>query len=121
MDITFRSSSEVPLPPDEMRIQSVRVEPYPDARRVRVALEITPFQIRPNVDIQLLDPGGEEAASAHIVEASEPKMLVTLHLPGTPSEGTYTARLTLGYPDQEPADIATAAFDLGRSAIDREA
>lgn len=118
MDITFLSASEAPLPPEEMRFRSVRVEPYPDGRRVQVLLEVTPFQVRPNIDISLLDPIGELAASAHIVEASEPKMRLTLHVRRRADGGTYIARLTLGYPDQEPMDLAEASFELSPAALE---
>jgi len=101
-----------------MRFRSVRVEPYPDGRRVQVLLEVTPFRVRPNIDIRLLDPAGEVAASAHVVEASEPKMRLTLHVPRRPDGGIYTARLTLGYPDQEPMDLAEAPFELSSAALE---
>jgi hypothetical protein len=113
VDIAFLPSSEVPLPPDEIRFRSVRIEPYPDGRRVRVSLEVTPFQMRPNVDIEFLDHTGDVAASAHIIEASEPKMMLTLHFRRKADEGAYTARLTLGYADQEPADVTEMGFELG--------
>lgn len=116
MDITFRSSSEVPLPPEEMRFRSVKVQPYPDGRRVQVSLEITPFQVRPNIDISLLDSAGEVAASAHIVEASEPRMSLTLHIRQGPASGRFTGQFTLGYSGQEPVDQASSGFELGSGA-----
>jgi hypothetical protein len=112
MDVTFFSSSEIPLPPEEIRFRSLTVEPYPDGRRVQISLEISPFQVRPNVDITVLGPEGEPTATAHIVEASEPKMTLTLHLRRSPSKGVYSASLTLGYPDREPVDTADVPFEL---------
>ncbi len=112
MDITFLSSSEAPVPPEEMRFRSLRVEPYPDGRRVRVLLEVTPFQVRPNLEILLLDQAGEVAASAHIVEASEPKMTLTLHFRRAAGGGLYTVRGTMGYPDRQPTDVTDATFEL---------
>jgi hypothetical protein len=119
VDITFLSSSEVPLPPEEIRLRSLRIEPYPYGRRVRVLLEVTAFQVRPNIEIQLLDRAGEVAESAHIIEASEPKMTLTLHFRRPPGEGPFTARATLGYPDQQPAAVASATFELTAAPSDR--
>jgi hypothetical protein len=118
VDIEFRSSSEVPLPPAEIRFRSLQIEPYSDRRRVRLLLELTPFQERPNVDIVFFDPAGEIAASAHIVEASEPKMSLTVHFRQVAQAGTYVARLILGYPDGEPADLAERGFEIGRASTD---
>jgi hypothetical protein len=112
VDIPFLSSYEVPVPPEEMRFRSLRAEPYSDGRRVRISLEVTPFQVRPNLDILLIDQAGEVAASAHIIEASEPKMTLTLHFRRPAGEGFYTARGTLGYPDREATDVTQATFQL---------
>jgi len=119
MDITFFPTSEVPLPPDQVRFRSVKVAGYPDGRRVGVLVELTPFQVRPNVDITLLAPGGDVVALANIVEASEPQMSVTLHIRGNPPAGVFTARLTLGYPDKAPADQANLEFDLSAEEADQ--
>lgn len=110
------SSSEVPLPPDEIRLRSFEIEPYADGRRVRVLLEVTPFQVRPNIEVQLLDSAGEVVESAHIIEASEPRMVLTLHFRRPPAPGRYSARAMLGYPDHEPVDVANAPFQLGASS-----
>lgn len=118
MDITFQSESEVPLPPGEVRFRSVRIDPYPDGRRVKVLLELTPFQVRPNLEISLLDPAGDVAATVHIVEASEPRMALTLHLRHGPHRGIYTARLTLSYPELEPVEVAGASFELWPPTLD---
>jgi hypothetical protein len=113
MDIQFLSSSEVPLPPEEVRLQSLRVEPYADGRRVRVLLEVTPFQVRPNIEVRLVDPAGQVAESVHVIEASEPKMALTLHFRAPPVEGLYSAHATLAYPDHDPLDVAHTSFRLG--------
>jgi hypothetical protein len=51
MDIFFADPSEVPLPPNEVRIRELNVEPWPDGNRLRVYLEVDPFQKRPNADL----------------------------------------------------------------------
>jgi hypothetical protein len=105
MDIFFQDPSDIPLPPDEVRIRRFEAEPWPDQRRVRVSLDVTPFQKRPNGEIKIFDPDGQEAALLTIVETVVSKMEFTVHLRGPSTEGEYTARAKIYYTEQEePAD-----------------
>jgi hypothetical protein len=101
MDIFFQDPSDIPLPPDEVRIRNFHAEPWPDQRRVRVSLEVTPFQKRPSGEIKVFDPDGEEAALLTIVETVVPKMEFTVHLRGSTDSGEYTAKATVYYIEQE--------------------
>ncbi|HJW89654.1 MAG TPA: hypothetical protein VJ436_03325 [Anaerolineales bacterium] len=101
MDIFFRDPTEVPLPPEEVRIREFRAEPWPDNRRVRVYLEITPFQKRPNGELKLLDPQGEEVASVTIIETLDRKIEITMHLRGAQASGEYTATASVYYAEPE--------------------
>ena len=58
MDIFFRDPSEIPLPPDEVRIRVLHADPYPDGQRVRIHLEVDPFQRRPNADVRITNAPG---------------------------------------------------------------
>ena len=42
MDIFFQDPTDIPLPPEEVRIRELTAEPWPDGRRVRVYVELTP-------------------------------------------------------------------------------
>jgi len=97
MDIFFQDPTEIPLPPNEVRIRQLRAEPWPDNRRVRIYLELTPFQKRPNGEVRILGIGGEEVASVTIVEAIDRKMEFTVHLCGAPAEGEYIVIATVYY------------------------
>lgn len=101
MDIFFQDPTEIPLPPNEVRIRQLRAEPWPDNRRVRIYLEITPFQKRPNGEVRILDVSGEEVASVTIVEAIDRKMEFIVHLRGVPGEGEYTVLATVYYTEIE--------------------
>lgn len=101
MDIFLQDPSDIPLPPDEVRIRRFEADPWPDQRRVRVTLEVTPFQKRPNGEIKIFDPDGEEAALLTIVETVVPKMEFTVHLRGPSIRGEYTAKATLYYTEQQ--------------------
>jgi hypothetical protein len=100
MDIFFQDPDEIPLPPDEVRIKELRAEPWPDNRRVRVYLEVTPFQARPSGEIILLDAQNNEVSSISIIETIDPKMEFTLHIRGSDTYGDYTLNAILFYLDE---------------------
>jgi hypothetical protein len=97
MDIFFQDPGDIPLPPDEVRIKELRAEPWPDNRRVRVYLEVTPFQARPSGEIILLDAEGDETSSISIIETIDPKMEFTLHIRGREPSGEYTVEAAIFY------------------------
>jgi hypothetical protein len=99
MDIHFTDLSEVPLPPNEVRIQDFRLEPYPDGKRVRVYLELTPFQKRPSGELFIKDLLGNQVASANIIETIDPKMELTMHLRIPNPKGAYQAQVIIFYSD----------------------
>lgn len=108
MDIFFHDPDDLPLPPNEVRIRTFALQPYPDGRRVRVYLEITPFQKKPSAEVTLFNPTGEPAGSVSIIETIDPRLEMTMHLQGTITPGTYTAQADLFYQElpEETADIA---------------
>jgi len=109
----FDEQSDQPLlPPEEIRIQELKIEPWPDSRRVKVLANITPFEQRPNLELTIRTPAGEEVASVSIVEILEPKFVITMHLRGDEGESQYKLTGLLFYPDQEPVDQVTLTFEL---------
>jgi hypothetical protein len=97
MDIFFSDPSQVPLPPDEVRILDSSLDPYPDGRRLRLTLEFTPFQKKPNGDIVISDNDGNPVAVTSFVEAVTPTLEMTLHLRHFDPGGQYTLSVTLFY------------------------
>jgi hypothetical protein len=126
MDIFFTDPSEVPLPPHEVRIRELRAEPYPDNRRVRVYLEVDPFQRRPSADLMIVDSQGAVVAEASIIESMLRIMQVVIHLRGAQPAGEFTLDAVLYYaalpegeaqPTPEPiermeVDTAQATFTI---------
>ena len=107
MDIFFTDPTAIPLPPQEVRIRRFHAEPWPDKRRVRVNLEITPFQKGPNSEIEIRDADGNEVASLTIIETITPKMEMTIHLRGVEPAGVFTASATVYYYEVE--ELTTSA------------
>jgi hypothetical protein len=112
MDLFFADPSEVPLPPAEVRIRSLSVDPYPDGRRLRVLLELDPFQKRPNADLTLIDAHGDELSSAFIIQTMTRQMELVMHL-RRPAVGLCTLRVELYY-----ASIPDAVAGIGDPGLE---
>ena len=101
-------------PPEETRILSLKAEPYEDARRVRVKLEISPFEKRPHLEVTLSDSQGQEISSTSFIEPMAWSLEFTLHLRSTPSPGPLTLEAHLYYPEGPAAPALSMQFDLGQ-------
>ena len=104
MDIFFQDPNEIPLPPAEVRIRSLRADPWPDGKRVRISMEVDPFQQRPNADITIENSAGDEVAQINIIESLSRKIELTMHLHGPVLDGRFTvvAHLYYSEPLREP-------------------
>lgn len=100
------------LPRDEVRIVSVSATPYPDRRRVKVEVEVTPFRERPNLEIIIQDSQGRTAASSSVIALMQFKTAFNLHLRGSDDPAhEYIVRVLLYYEDiQVPQDTREAAL-----------
>ncbi|MCA2001884.1 MAG: hypothetical protein LDL51_08475 [Chloroflexi bacterium] len=93
--------------PEETRIVGLSAAPYPDGYRLRVNMEITPFQKRPVIEVTLFDADENETATASIVEPMSWKIEFTMHVRGE-LRNPYTLSARLYYPEgpeQEPVFI----------------
>ncbi len=54
----LRPTPGVGLPPAEVRFTELRIEPWPDGRRLRVHVSLTPFQNKPDLEAMILDEAG---------------------------------------------------------------
>ena len=97
--------------PEETKISSLTAQPYPDGYRLRVNIEITPFQKRPYIEVTLNDSNGDEVASTSIVEPLSWKLEFTMHIRGE-LDNPYTLSARLYYPDGPSKDPLTFSFDV---------
>lgn len=100
------------LPPAEVRITELTVEPWPDQRRVKVSVSVTPFLERPNVNAAIQDSQGHEVASITIVETIDFHMLFTMHIRADDPAGHYTLTASLTYPELEVVHQRMVTFEL---------
>jgi hypothetical protein len=97
MDIFFRDPNEIPLPPEDVRLSALKAEPWPDGRRVRIYLEVDPFQKRPSADLIITNAAGDEVARANILETFTRKMEINMHLREANPGGEYSLQAVLYY------------------------
>ena len=102
-----------PLPAADVRFVDLHVEPWPDGRRVRVHVTLTPFQERPNLLITVFAPSGEEVCSANIIESMEDRFVFTLHLRGEPVDAVSREVGVPIYKLEQCRDRALAGIDAG--------
>jgi hypothetical protein len=122
MDIHFTDLSEVPLPPKEVRIREFVAEPYPDGKRLRLSLDLTPFQKSPSCEIFVTDLLGNLVATANIIGIIDPKMQLTMHLRIRDPQGTFTARALIFYTESldEIAEGDQIAGPPARQIVDEK-
>ena len=109
MDLFLQDPNDIPLPSDEVRIRELQVDLLPDNRRIRISLQITPFQTRPNIEIVITNENEEESGSLTIIESIDPKMEFTVHLKDDEPNGQYTVSSEIYYYEDDKNTEAEAS------------
>ena len=99
MDIFFDNPNDLPVAPEDVRIRKLNASPYEDGRRVTVDFEITPFKVKPNMEMAVFNQAEQFVATFSVLEAIENKMSFTLHLREKSPGGKYTLKMIVFYTD----------------------
>jgi hypothetical protein len=103
------------LPRDQVKITKITATPYPDGRRVNVAVEVTPFRERPNLEIaiqRIADEASEIVASTSVIAIMNFRVDFNLHLRGIEhTAGDYTVNVALYY-EEANSPQHTQSVDL---------
>lgn len=113
----LRKRTENDLPPEQVRFSDLHVEPWPDGRRVRIHVDITPFQMNPDLEVTITDPQGVEKAHTTIVETAENRVVFTMHL-REEVKGSYQLLAVLSYPEIGEVDTRNLSFESYASPSD---
>jgi len=111
VDFFFPEDNLQRMTPEETRITLLTAEPYPDGQRLRVNIEITPFQARPHLEVSLTDGENNQVATASIIEPMAWKIEFTMHLRGA-SANPFELQARLFYPDGPQSGPVHFRFDL---------
>ena len=92
--------------PADTRLINLRAEPYSEGRRLKVTLDLTPFQEKPYLDLALTDFSGELIAATSIVEPITCGLELNLHIrkDGEAQGGPYKLTAIISYPDLGEVD-----------------
>lgn len=114
MNIDFFDSKDVPQPRANIKIERLEAKPYPDGWRVRLMIDVTPFQERPNLEVRVLTAQGREVAELSIIETMHRVMEFTVHIRGVSTPvGDYVVDAELFYEDRAtPQDHQTLPFSI---------
>lgn len=97
-----------------LRMERVVLYPYPDLRRIWTRVWLTAVENqKPNLEIIVYDPQGDENTSVFMMEHDEQRAETTLHLRNPQPGATYrvVAELTRGIGDQT-ARLEHREFDM---------
>lgn len=101
MELNFFESNDIPQPRDQIKIEKLKAAPYPDGWRVRVGVDVTPFQERPSLEINLFTAQGKNVAQLSVIETMHRSMEFTIHIRGVQSQiGDYILRAELYYDER---------------------
>ena len=120
MEFFFPEDNLTRAVPEETKISALSAQPYPDGYRVRVNVEVTPFQKRPYIEVILQDANGDEVASTSIVEPLSWKLEFTMHIRGQ-LKNPYTLNARLYYPEGPSQEPIKFSFDVEPHPADPEA
>ncbi len=95
-------------PPRFLRAQAL---PYPDLQRVWTRVQLTPFAGHPELEMVILDPDGEPAATMAMVDVQFTYISLTMHLKRPRPGEAYTLLLRLTR-DNTLLDQRAVPFDL---------
>lgn len=110
----FNDPNKVPKPKDEVKIEELLAEPYPDGFRVKVTVRLTPFRERPNMVLVLKQADGTFINDLSIIETMHYDSDYVIHIKrkGNPA-GDYILEAELFYETRQPAqDSASVAFSI---------
>lgn len=119
MEFLNSDPNVVRVPPGETRLLALRAEPFSDGKRLKVILELTPFQQKPYLEITLTNDAGEVVSSASIVEPVAWMMEIILHLRNQISSAICLCKLSavLTYPDLGEVDRRDLTIEISSPAV----
>lgn len=105
--------------PADTRLLNVRAELYSDGKRLKVGLDLTPFQQKPYLDLVLTDSSGEIITTTSIIEPVNWNLELNLHIrkSSTSDNGVYKLTVVISYPDLGDVDRRDLTIEIPSTAV----
>jgi hypothetical protein len=111
-EVEFFEEDDIPQPPEQVKIENLAARVYPDGRRVRVDVTLTPFLERPNLEFTITNDQGTQVASLSVIETMDRRFEMTAHLRGPQPTGRHVLHGELFYDPEAPRKTAETTFDV---------
>jgi hypothetical protein len=107
------------LLPADIRIVNLHAEPNSEGNRLKVGMEISPFQQKPYIDLTLVDSTGQLITTTSIVEPVNSKLELNLHLRKLPlsQNGVYTLIVVISFPDLGEVDRRDLNIEIPYTSV----
>ena len=116
MLIQIEDPSDLPRPPEEVQVRALEVDPYPDGQRLRVLIELTPFQEAPDLSVRVLNAEGQEVADLSIIGAHQPALGLTVHLRSPAIQDPHTIDASIHYEEHGLVHQFLKTFEMVRES-----
>jgi hypothetical protein len=105
--------------PADTRLLNVRAELYSNGKRLKVGLDLTPFQQKPYLDLVLTDSSGEIITTTSIIEPVNWNLELNLHIrkSSTSDNGVYKLTVVISYPDLGDVDRRDLTIEIPSTAV----
>jgi hypothetical protein len=105
MDVPlFPTDGRTPQPRDQVKIEEVIAQAYPDRYRVYIEVKVTPFRERPNLLLVLRNRDGRIISELNVIETMHADMEFTMHIRNVDDPtGDYELTVDLFYETRNPS------------------
>jgi hypothetical protein len=105
--------------PADTRLLNVRAELYSDGKRLKVGLDLTPFQQKPYLDLVFTNSSGEIITTTSIIEPVNWNLELNLHIrkSSTSDNGVYKLTVVISYPDLGDVDRRDLTIEIPSTAV----
>jgi hypothetical protein len=105
--------------PADTRLLNVRAELYSDGKRLKVGLDLTPFQQKPYLDLVFTNSSGEIITTTSIIEPVNWNLELNLHIrkSSASDNGVYKLMVVISYPDLGDVDRRDLTIEIPLTAV----
>lgn len=110
-------NDQVNHPENNIRIEELHIEPWPDGQRIRVHLTLSEFSIRPNLEAVIFSATRDEIQRVHIIENTDARLVFTMHLRGADIPGNFELSILVYLDPDVILDQKSIIFNIPSTSV----